>query len=660
MKLLRVELWSNHPYAGGVVEYRFPSLISASSIDDVNGDSDWVVTVPLPDIDDEVEIRNRKILRIVFDNEGIITWVDRRITRYRKVLDEEGRRIVVMTARSLLSDLAMPNLISLIDGSGRISYYIETSGMLTSEHLSEFIIRAANEGGYTHWAPGNLDADPIVSVTYDADTPLGGLRKVLDINNMEPVVRDNGVDKLFLDLVQQLGSDLEPMQALVGKNVQSAGVEFDAENQANRIIPLGAPLTNELARTTMQEARWAVRFPVTEGSNWRIFLSDLGALGFGPVSYDGALDGLSVQFISRYATTVISSRASDQSIVVAKSVDPLKAPRSDDFVYFYSPVGERITYVDDPASIAQDGVLIAELDLPDIVGVTNVLKNPAFRLWQQGLPAGWTVYAANSNKAGLSVTKETDSRFWQTAGSSAKVVTDLEWQGMYTQVVPLSQARERDNFLSYFITVYVDPATQARYILWIGLHSSQDSALHAYFGIPVTDPAQEQYVRITDATGKWTTIGVEGINLAEIVRVNPSLASFDRVQLLFTQFGDVGGTVYVDHVQVTQTLYHQKFVDGSGGAFLYREALEKLERYSGPSESHSLTMADLFRADGSQFSEEEFALGRRVETIIESLGIETTLRIMNVQREYSADGSSLMSDIGLSEYSDAITSRLAR
>jgi hypothetical protein len=230
-KVVRLEVWDKHPYAGGVclgvLRWWHRGLRRRRGL---NAEETWTAVVPGA----PAFVQKDRILRPVW-NDG--SHVERIITEATKTIGPSGELSTSITAEHLAIELGIRTQTKVVEDSGRVRHRFDRSSLTGRQHLDQFAIQIMKDKGFTYWETGIVERDRLLARSYDSDNPISTALGIRDDLGLELSVRDDGVSKLYVDLVAMTGGQLPIMPARYARNLGPASVLTRIEDQATVVYP---------------------------------------------------------------------------------------------------------------------------------------------------------------------------------------------------------------------------------------------------------------------------------------------------------------------------------------------------------------------------------------------------------------------------------------
>lgn len=602
-----VEIWDEVEAAGGERLACFPALLSLQDKFEVQGREILTLAAPwyhfpgpLQDRDAATTIGawphvlERRVLRIIFPD-LIEEW---RILRYVSERSDDGSLTGMIECESIaLSDLNR-GITEIVQANGLVEHAFELYNLTPAEHLAE-IISMLNVG---HFQAGVVEpTDELPSLIYQEQPPLAVLRALAEATRHEiEVIRE--LDGMFtINLVEYQGAGENVASIRSGHNLRSLRVDADATEQNNRIYPLGAQVDD--FRHTMAEAQWRI-IAADGGTGWLSleFTEDLK-----PIAFEGQLDDLYLENAATETRTVILE--SDPVLQrIRIGVGAIPDFGSDSLVHVRRDnLGTRLTYLDDPASIADLGLWPAPLLADDVPGVDNFLRNPFLNDWAAGAPIGWS--AIN----GALLTQISDGLHAKYGNYASRVLCAADGEGIESDWVPIIPTSAKPHFT-------------AQSNLWV-------AAGVVRFEIIADTPDGEVVLPPIGSAATTSVIGtfVEDLGIAGIDFLELEAT---RLKVRLVAHGGIAD-FYADAFLLTQTAGGvDTFYYARASNVLWRRALDSLEQRAAAQFAHQLTLADLYRLDTVVFDPFKLSIGAAVSIVDESLQVSQMVRAVGLGRDH--------------------------
>lgn len=300
-------------------------------------------------------------------------------------------------------------LLSTVNGlTGAPEFRLDDTQATLTQLIDDRVLPALAAAGLGWIARGTVEPTARVDVSAEWVTALEYIRLLCEPGrgDCEWRLRRNGAVDYRLDLLTEIGSDAPVITVRTAVNLLETRRERDVAELATRIYPRGS---QDATERTMARHLWAIKSVVSATD---LELEDLAG-GAGPIAWDGQLDGTFLSVLTpTFASQAISaSVAATQRVTVASTTGMTAGQR----VRIFQASGATapgLTALRQPqAALAPAaggfGDRARVLDLPALVGTTNLVPNAWMRAWANAAnaPDGWTFDA--STPANLTRSRET-------------------------------------------------------------------------------------------------------------------------------------------------------------------------------------------------------------------------------------------------------------
>ncbi|MBA2708645.1 MAG: hypothetical protein H0U59_12645, partial [Gemmatimonadaceae bacterium] len=614
-RVRRVEIWSAWQCAGGSRISIITDVVALSSLESVAGADRLVVSVPSNSLAIADLIEDR-VIRVDESDTLFDEW------KVVRIGDDTGTGVRTIEAAPLATtDLAGAGLLEQTLGDGSRIHDFEGVGLTVSQQITQFILPVLAAAGLTWVTLGTVAPLFPINVAYSWDSPLAALQRLAAASQSELLIRRVGTTGYAIDVIDAIGEGMNTADIRSQKNLPGLRIERTTQGQVTKLYPKGA--TNGEESSTMARATWKVT--VVAGSV--ITIAD-SAGGDGPVVFDNQLDGLYLRKANGVLSLISASSATFQTVTVA---DASSIAVNDLIQFRASATGADLTWLSVPGVPVKSG----SLDLTDIPGTNNLIKNPTARIWPGSVAVPPTNWAFAGTPA---VLKQTAAPYVKTGSTSIQVTAFSSGDGVVTDAVPVFPTAERP-FVALFASVWV---------------VSGQVRVEAILTLPTGTAVRPVLPAIASSSiaGQWENLGITGNDL------NLLTAGATAIAVRIVQNGTTPATFYVDSAQVTQSASQEPFVEGSGGTKLWQMANERLRTSGGPLVSYDASIVDLARLDPGNFGDNaRVTLGAKARVREPRLTIAVTTRILEIERDYLIPGNTRLT---LSNRPDDLAGTFAR
>lgn len=597
-KLRRVETWSGYRAAGGARTSVFNEVNLLRASEDLDGTRTLTLAIPLtsPNL---ALLRKRAI--VVVDQDDTPTFDEWRVVT---VVDDRQSGLRTATCADIrTTDLAEAPPVMRVDSDGVASLKFESVTLTPAQHIATWVLPALAAGGMSYVSAGTITPTGRIDLTMDWSSPLSVLLTIAEKTGMELDIRRTGSTGYVIDLVPKLGSAAAIVDLRFGRNLtDQLRHEENSLQQATRLYPKGAGDADAVA--TISRAVWQV----TAIAGTTITLAD-PAGGAGPIGFDNQLVNNYLRTATGTLTLVSASSAAAQTVTVASA----SGLAVNDLIQFRATAaGADLTYLDNPAALASDGLKVGTLERGDIPGTNNLVRNSMMRTWTGTLPANFTSIGTPT------VTKTVAAPFTRYGGQSAKLDTTTDGHGFITDAVPIF------------------PTALNPYVSGFGLVWGVSGTVRVE--LVLTTPGGTKVVPISPNVasltqlGQWDSLGVSGIDANAL--------GATAAQIRVVQHGVAAASFYLDGAQITQSPTQQPLVEVSGGTSLWQEANVALATTALAATSYDVPIIDLAQLDPVSFGPDTtIVLGAVARVNDPTMGIANVFtRIAAYQRDYLQRG----------------------
>ena len=562
---LRLELWRDLAAAGGTRLDVVPDALGCVSRRTL--DLSGTLTVTLPSTSRVVaQLERRRVLRLVRGlalgaserpDPAVADVEEWRIASVRQGAGREAGTVTV-TAQSPLLDWAGYGPMRTTTAGGLPTW--AGGGVLSAPEVLTQLVAWANAragGSGAVWGVGTVADTAAQAITWTRATALAVLRQAQALWALEVALRRVGDATYLVDLVPRVGpaagapggADAVPVVRAGGALTGLVHTRQTGE-LVTAVVPVGA------ARPDADGASWDVGLAA-----WRVAALPAAhqvtlvdpAGGPGPIQLAGQLVGTAVPTAlqrpdgTRVAVTATAPGAGEPGMA-AESVVTLAAAAGlavGDLVQWRADLaGARLVALEAPAAIAALGRVEAPLERADLTGQLNHVPNPCgLETTGSGAtlrPVGWTprgggpgpilsappALAAVSGAAfpaGCPIDGAT--RGWTVTFTDATQTLDFP---LALAVDPV----EGDADVSWYAVLWIGPptpngASALRKTFTTGGDTGSDPSVRlAVTAAPGSGPSAlpaDLPVARTWTSGQWVVLGLEGVRLATLARLQLSL-----------------------------------------------------------------------------------------------------------------------------------------
>jgi len=656
-KFVRLEAWDDFEAASGTLQSVFTQIISLTDTIEVMGTDRLTATVASTD-PALAALPARGVLRLVY-NDGA-----EQVTEWRLAVRNTQRKgdqvIVRLEADPVLLELANETIVFEETDSAARLHDFQLIGVDTDEQLGQ-ILNAINDDAAMTWTAGTIDVTQELDVVYGWDTPLSALRKLAAANESEISIRKNGATGYFIDLLTTIGSAAAQVELRTSVNLPEIDRRELFREQATIVIPRGQPVNG--FHGSIRRAIWGTLGAVTSttvdargqftgdtsGQTGPIAFDDqyVGAAqgGYGPSMYLKFYDP--VDDAMEWVGPITATTVTNQRITMASTGD-LTAGRPFAITPSNTDDREGLREIINPAGVTTFGPIRKVLDLPDIIGVQNLLVYSSLSRWVSGLSAGGNAFGPTPS----TVTENTDQAFIKFGTGSAKVVCTADGDGYQTgwtqfqgsgvnSGLGIEPGTTLDDLLSGFFVFWNDNAGTGRVRMDIGLGGglTPGGVLSEFYYFPLS--TSDDTKAFSTKTKQWVTLGVSGIDPKKNLFTDTSLA-VTHYSMRIMQDGATATTFYVDAMQLTRTAAHVPYVEANGSNMMVVEANKYLTTHAAADVEYRLKAIDLEGIDAGTWSMFEFLLGQTARVIDVPNGISDTVRLVSLSRDWLHPGNTAL------------------
>jgi hypothetical protein len=631
----------------------FTQIISLTDTIEVMGTDRLTATVAATD-PALAALPARGVLRLVY-NDGA-----EQVTEWRLAVrntQRKGDQVVVrLEADPVLLELANETIVFEETDSPARLHDFQLIGVDTSEHLGQ-ILNAINDDAAMTWTAGTINVDQELDVVYGWDTPLSALRKLAAANESEISIRKNAATGYFIDLLTTIGSAAPQVELRTSVNLPEIDRRELFREQATIVVPRGQPING--FHGSVRRAVWAAAAAVTSttvdargqytgdtsGQTGPIAFDDqyVGAAqgGYGPSMYLKFYD--QVDDAMEWIGPITATTVANQRITMAATGDlTISMP----FTITPSNTDDRegLFEIVNPGGVATFGPIRKVLDLPDIVGVQNMMPYSSISRWVTGLSASGSAFGPTPS----TLTENTDQAFIKFGTGSAKVVCTADGDGFQSGWIKfrgsgngIEAGTTLEDLLSGFFVFWNDNAGTGRVRMDIGLGGAltPGGALSEFYHFPLS--TTDETKAFSSKTKQWVTLGVSGIDPKKNLFTDPSL-TVTHFQMRIMQDGATAVTFYVDAMQLTRTAAHVPYVEANGSNLMVVEANKYLTAHAAADVEYRLKAIDLEGIDAGTWSMFEFILGQTARVVDVPNGISDTVRLVSLSRDWLHPGNTAL------------------
>lgn len=591
---LRCEVWTAFVCDSGarVAIIGRPDIIRLTSTQRVTHEDSLSLVVALQSAAVD-EIAIGRVLQLVYDDGSFEEW------RIHQVDDRSGRNRgeFRVQCRSILYELRDAAVVTTTTGTSVA--FGKTFDGVNAETVIDYLLTILP----SWWDKGTITPTAIISFTVADASPLAVLRTLVTAcgaagSMCELDVRQNGTSGYYLDLVSEIGGTATGADIRTNKNILTSERSRSRETQVTRIYPTvsGTPAPSYVY--------W--RVISISGTDVEIRQAETDAPA---IAFDDQLNGLYLENDAGTKTLITASVASTSTVTVASATG-------------YS-VGEWCRVVADSS-----GTDLMALDVPGAspvkVGIyeaggdliTNLCNNPFLSRWTgstSAAPVGWTV------------TTGTVSR-----NSNATYIR----RGLYSMRLQYS-----GGIVAQTATQNVVPGRGA-------IYSAKFTAYVAVGGLGVSLRNQSGTVLATTTVGTgWQEIEFTNVNVGAATGL-----------YLYCSYGVAGADTYVDSAQITWGATQAAWTQGCNPSLAWTRANMQLADTASDPTTYTFTVADLATWSADDWPYDALTLGATVTITDTDLGITTTSRIQELQRDHL---NPLATTVVLERQTRTLTTRLA-
>lgn len=600
--LQRCELWDNYQCAGGVRLAVLPldHITSLRTVERTTREDDGTLVIA-KDAAAYASLAVGSVLRLLFTDGTFTEW------RIRSLQDESRRdRVVTAVLSTPLLELATGAAILSSTTSLITTVALEYKALTPADVVTKILTFCP---GY--WAAGTITPTIPVNLTPMGWMPLQALRELVAAIraqgvNAELDFRRNGTTGYYLDIVSTIGGSATALDVRTAKNLLGTSRLRDRDGYALEVVPLGNG-DSTMARAFLE---------VTNKSGTTLTVQQ--PVGGGPIiAFDGQFDGLYL-YDDAGARQLISSSLAVGTFVVASAAN-ITTGR-----WYRLAVDSAGTDLIRMRKAPATAGPIQVIRAPALDATSNIVGNPAMRVWPGSDPTGWTTAGV-----GATFTKTTTAGLWQYGGQSLRcqfigAVASVTG-GLVTIWVPNGVTA-----VTWSCWVYVTTATNASILFKRDGATKETTTLSSF--------PTGQWVR-HDFTETLTTMG-------------GALRTF---QVIVNTAGGGSDDFYVDAAQISFTASAQPFVEGSNPTRLMAVANRYLTRYSTVPAIYRLTFADLGQWDPSSFRYDDVSLGQTANVKDTDLTFTVSARVVDLERDWK---NPLASELTVSSRPDDLVTLL--
>ena len=518
------------------------------------------------------ELAIGRVLQLVYDDGSFEEW------RIHQLDDRSGRNRgeFRVQCRSMLFELRDAAVVTTTSGT-TVTFGKQFDGV-DADTVITFLLTLLP----SWWAKGTVTPTAILSFAVTDASPLGVLRTLVSACGAagapcELDIRRNGTTGYYIDVVTEIGSSASGADIRTGKNILASERSRSRETQVTRIYPTigGTPAPSYVY--------W--RVISISGTDIEIRQAETDAAA---IAFDDQLNGLYLENDAGTKTLITDSVASTSKVTVASATG-------------YS-VGEWCRVVADSS-----GTDLMKLDLPNAspvkVGlfeaggdlITNLLNNPFLSRWtgsSSAPPVGWQSSAGTVSR-----------------NSNASFIR----RGLYSMRLQYSAP----GIIAQTDTQNVVPGRGA-------IYSAKFTAYIATGGLSVSLRNQVGTILASTSVGTgWQEIEFTNINVGAATGL-----------YLYCSYGVAGGDVYIDSAQITWGATQQSWTQGCNPSLAWTRANMELVDTSTDPTTYTFNVGDLYTWSPDDWPYEALTLGATVTITDSDLGITTTSRIQELQRDH--------------------------
>lgn len=592
VKLSHLEIWSDLQCAGGVRLAAIVETLAASDQRELGGLERLLVQLRRTDLA-WAHVLHTRVIRAV-DSDG--TWEEWRIADVDEQRDERGGLQGSIECSSPLLDLAEADrVITRTEADGTAAHDFGLFGLTPAEALTEILTWAP-----AHFTPGTVQPTARIDLNLSWDSPLSALRQLAELTDSDLELERNGTTGYRVHLLARTRALTAGARIRYARNQRGIRRKQNVDPLLTRAYPRGA--AEDGLHADMGEAAWSV-------------VAAAGAsitLEAGVVAFPGQLNGLWAENARTGARSAISASGTNQVLQLGSAI-----AAAGDLVHIrLDGTGKRLTYLDNPGAAARylrPGRHRAKvLDLQDVPGTNNLVENAFTERWTGGTPDSFS--ALNGGQ----LVRETSKLYRQHGTSSVKVTAAGDGEGIQTGWITIAPTDPR-------------PFYTAQIALWVAAGKVRlELVAETATGVQLVFPDGAKAT--TSIVGAWVenlAIAGEDLRKAGAVRA--------RIRVVAEA---AAATFYLDAAQLTQTAAGaETFYSGRGANELWKEANRALAEHQDVEETYDVSLVDLERIDPGAFALERIRIGDLVSVYDPDLQIETSVRIVAVQRNRLVPGA---------------------
>lgn len=629
--LRRIGVWDGVAANAGTRLGFIGEWVEAEDEREINAAATTTISVPYEAQQDQSGsdlITSERVLRFTFADGD---WFERRIHTIERQRESDGQRSFEVVADGMMRDLGSDMVTFSPQADDQVHHHFERYQLTPTEHINTFILPHAP----SWFSLGTVESSDPVDMVYDWMTPLSALQELAKQatgpNTGEPLelrVRRNGTTDYQIDLLEEIGASADTPRIRVQRNLREASTEEDHRDAATRVYPRGAQGNSEI-RPDMGSAEWAVSSWSGPDANDEVTIT----FEEDPIwdSHDLVGDYLRVIWFETNEDDTTEEFAVVVPAVYRDTVEILDASHPDQVTVDWSGLvapddiyrGQFVldanarerTFLEDAGIEASNPKRAMIVDRQDVPTVINRVENPFMQDWTSGVPDH------HAAVGGASISEETDSRYWKTAGRGARVQASAAGDGIRTDAVPVYPTPERQNY-----------ACQAR--LWV---VSGTVRLRMVANFAWGDRSYpEGSTAATNVVGAWQ----------EVLGVSPGKVNFNDVdgqtaqsfQLVAEAHGGSAEWILDAWQLMPSAGKAPTYVDGGYARKLWKAGQRALKRETSPRKRHDVRLADLGRLKPSEYPADQINVGAQMIVEDPDAGISIQERIGRVTRNLDVEG----------------------
>lgn len=515
------------------------------------------------------------VLRVQFDDGTFTEW------RIHQLDDKSGKQRgeFRVRCRAVLYELRDAAVITTTTGTS-VAFGKQFDGVDAATVITYLLTLLPS-----YWAAGTIDPSVVVSFAVTDASPLEALRTLATAcaaagAPCELDVRRNGTTGYYLDLVTEIGSSVAGADIRTRKNILASERSRSRETLVNRIYPtIGGTLA-------LPYAYW--RATSVSGSDIELRQAETSAPA---IVFDDQLIGAYLENDAGTKTQITDSVASTSKVTVASAAG-------------YS-ANEWCRVVADSS-----GTDFVKLDVPNASPVKvglyetggdllmNIVDNPYLSRWPGSTsapPTGW------SSITGGTYTQNTNSTYIRRGKYSCRMQTGTAGHGLRTDTVNLVPGKG---------------TTYCAKIAWY-----QVTGQHR---VQLKNQAGADLGNVVTGSAGWNEYEFTGI----------ATGAATGIYLQIVNWAGAGSEIYVDSAQITWGATQLAWTQGCNPSIAWTRANMQLVDTATDPTTYTFTVADLNSWSADEWPYDALVMGSTLSITDTDLGITTTARIQELQRDY--------------------------